>query len=366
MTALLCSEWYSYCFCLLNSSKGSRMRKFALLLLFLGVTALQAAKITDIASVVGVRDNQLIGYGLVVGLDGTGDGTTSTFTLQSLANMLLTMNVKIDAATIKSKNVAAVVVTAELDSFSRQGDKLDVQIASIGDAKSLKGGILVMTPLKGVDGKIYALAQGAMTLTNEVSRAGSIFSGATVEREISYDLYNQNIAKLSLKQSSFTNAIQVQSSLNDRFNEEIAVALDPKTIKLKRPENLSMVEFLALIESVDIDYTPIEKIIINEKTGTIVAGIDIAVDPVVITHNEITIKIVERSELPTADANTAALGDDVRIGMGDNQITTKRGASTVANIARSLQRLGAKPADVIAILEAIKRSGAIKAEIEVI
>jgi len=348
-----------------NSSKGSWMRKFALLLALLFTTA-HAVKVNDVASIVGVRDNQLIGYGLVVGLDGTGDGTTSTFTLQSLANMLLTMNVKIDAATIKSKNVAAVVVTAELDSFSRQGDKINVNIASIGDAKSLKGGLLVMTPLKGVDGKIYALSQGQITLSSEISRAGSIFNGATVEREISYDLYNQKVAKLSLKQSSFQNAVEIQTSLNNRFNTEIAVAIDPKTIKLKRPDDMSMVEFLALIEAVEIDYTPIDKIIINEKTGTIVAGINIAVDPVVITHNDITIKIVESEKLPATGANTAALGDDVRIGMSDNQITTRKGASTVANIARSLQRLGAVPADIIAILEAIKRSGAIKAEIEVI
>ena len=341
------------------------MRKFALLLLLFIATA-QAVKVNDVASIIGIRDNQLIGYGLVVGLDGTGDGTTSTFTLQSLANMLLKMNVKIDAATVKSKNVAAVVVTAELDSFSRQGDKINVNIASIGDAKSLKGGLLVMTPLKGVDGKIYALAQGQMTLSAEISRAGSIFNGATVEREVSYDLYNQTIAKLSLKESSFQNAVEIQFALNDSFNEEIAVAIDPKTIKLKRPKDISMVEFLALIETIEIDYIPIEKIIINEKTGTIVAGINIAVDPVVITHNEITIKIVESEQLPTADANTAALGEDVRISTGNNQITTKKGASTVANIARSLQRLGAVPSDVIAILEAIKRSGAIKAEIEVI
>jgi len=189
------------------------MKKFILFLLI--CTTLFSTKINDVANIVGVRDNQIIGYSLVVGLNKTGDGTTSKFTLQSISNMLKAMNIDMNAVDIKSKNVAAVVVTAKLGSFSRQGDKLDVLVSSIGDAKSLEGGTLLMTPLKGVDGKIYALAQGAVSIGGKNSRgagseshatAGLVFDGAIVEREIKIDLYNQEYVTGSLKQTSFKTA----------------------------------------------------------------------------------------------------------------------------------------------------------------
>jgi flagellar P-ring protein precursor FlgI len=344
------------------------------IVLMLSLAVLWASKISDVASVVGVRDNQLIGYSLVVGLKKSGDGTTSKFTLQSIANMLKAMNIDMDPADIKSKNVAAVVVTAKLGPFSRQGDKFDVTVSSIGDAKSIEGGTLLMTPLKGVDGKIYALAQGPVTIGGKNERGsgseshpttGMVYGGAVVEREISHDLYHQEQVTLSLKEASFANAVAVQNSVNGFYNTQTAVAVDPRTIRLKRPKNRSMVEFIADVQEMEIDYAPASKIIINERTGTIVAGIDIGIKPVVITHGDITIKILEQERIEQPEAGVV-VDEDLAIGLNENEIYTAAGTTTVANIARSLQKLGATPKDIIAIFEAMKSAGAITAELEVI
>jgi len=343
---------------------------FISLILFV---SLQATKVSEITKVVGVRENQLIGYSLVVGLNKTGDGTTSVFTLQSIANMLKAMNIDMNPNDIKSKNVAAVVVTAKLSSFSRQGDTMDVTVSAIGDAKSIEGGTLLMTPLKGVDGKIYALAQGSLSIGGKNERgggslnhatAGIVYGGGIVEREVPIDLYHKDYVTLSLKNSSFTNAVNLQNAINSIYHMQVAVALDPKSLKLKRPENRSMVEFLAEVQELDINYTPLERIVINERTGTIVAGVDIAVSPIVITHGEITIKI-EEDALP-GPGNNLDLDENIVLGLEDNRLLAKKGSSTVANIARSLQKLGATPKDIISILETMKKAGAIQAELEII
>ncbi|HIC43977.1 MAG TPA: flagellar basal body P-ring protein FlgI, partial [Sulfurimonas sp.] len=317
--------------------------------------------------------NQLIGYSLVVGLNKTGDGTTSVFTLQSIANMLKAMNIDMNPNDIKSKNVAAVVITAKLSSFSHQGDMIDVTVSAIGDAKSIEGGTLLMTPLKGVDGKIYALAQGSLSIGGKNERgggslnhptAGIVYGGGIVEREIPLDLYHQEYVTLSLKNSSFSNVINLQNAINGIYHMQVAVALDPKSLKLKCPENKSMVEFLAEVQELDIAYIPIERIVINERTGTIVAGVDIAVSPIIITHGDITIKIEEDAIAGPGD--NIILDNEITIGLEDNRLVAKKGSSTVANIARSLQKLGATPKDIISILETMKKAGAIQAELEII
>ena len=224
------------------------MRKIILFLL--AVTAVYATKITDVANIVGVRDNHLIGYSLVVGLKKTGDGTTSKFTLQSIANMLKAMNIDMDPVDIKSKNVAAVVVTAELAPFSRQGDKFNITVSSIGDAKSLEGGTLLMTPLKGVDGKIYALAQGAVSIGGRNDgvgvethpTVGLIYNGGLVEREILINLHNQEFVTLSLKEANFKNSVSIQKSINNFYSTQTAVAMDSRTIKLKKTKYRSSVD----------------------------------------------------------------------------------------------------------------------------
>ncbi len=331
-----------------------------------------AEKIKDIANVVGVRENQLIGYGLVVGLNGTGDKTTSTFTMQSLANMLESVNVKINPNDIQSKNVAAVMVTAKLPPFARQGARVDALISSIGDAKSLEGGTLILTPLSGVDGRIYATTQGAISIGGKNERGGginhplaaTIYGGAIIEREVNFDIYSKREATLSLKTSNFQNALRAQQSINAAFNDApIATAIDPRTIKLARPETMGMVEFLAKVEDVDMDVTRDEKIIIDERTGTVVSGVGVEVGDVVITHGEITVQI-SRDNIP--EEGSIDLGGGMRLNAANSLLSTGAQIPTVANITRALQRMGAAPKDVISILQAIKRAGAISADLEVI
>ena len=316
---------------------------FIVLILFyiLASVNLFAQKIGDVSSIVGVRDNQLIGYGLVVGLKGTGD-SSSKFTNQTLSNLLKNVNVKLDAKDIKSKNVAAVIVTATLPPFARQGDKLDVTISSIGDAKSLEGGTLLLTPLKSIDGKIYALAQGPLTIggfntgqNRGVQRnhttVAKILNGANVEREIVYDLYHMQTATLSLKKSDFETALKTQNIINKYFKSKVASAIDPRTIRLKRPKDMSMVAFLAKVQNLDITTKKANNIVIDERTGTIVAGSDIVVNPIVITHADMVIKIKKNTK--------------------------------VIDLTDMFTKFNAKPKDVIAILEALKSSGALKADI---
>lgn len=342
--------------------------------LFLLFTFSQAARISEVANIVGVRDNQIIGYSLVVGLKKTGDGTTSKFTLQSIANMLKAMNIDMNPVDIKSKNVAAVVVTAKFAPFARQGDAFDVVVSSIGDAKSLEGGTLLMTPLKGVDGKIYALAQGPVSIGGKNEKGsgaeshptvGMVYSGGLVEREINQDLYHMQTATLSLKSSNFANSVAIQNAINAKYKTQVARAVDPRTIQLQLPQNKSMVEFLAEVQSLDIDYTPEQKIIINERTGTIIAGIDVEVKPVVITQGEITVKILAQNSV-SKPAGSVAMDKSLVIGLNENEVYTEKGTTTVANIARSLQKLGANPKQMISILQAMKSAGAITVDLEVI
>lgn len=333
-----------------------------LFLLFLGF--LWGEKIGDIANVIGVRDNQLIGYGLVVGLSGTGDRGGSKFTMQSVANMLENMNIKVSAEDIRSRNVAAVMITANLPPFARQGDRLDIQISSIGDASSIQGGVLVMTPLSAVDGNIYAMAQGNVVLGNSQNvLSGSISGGAVVEKEVGYDIYNRQGVALSLKQTNFQNAIRVQNILNKTFGKGIAVAIDPRTIKLIKPDSLSMIEFLALVQEVDVDYSSRDKIIIDEKSGTIVAGVDIIVHPVVVSSGDLTIKVT-RSFLE--EGTSEKIDENTLMDRNLNLISGNGGPTTISSVVRALQKMGVNPKTMVSILNAMKQSGAISAEIEVL
>lgn len=325
-----------------------------LLLFFFSTTSLFAAKVKDITNIVGVRENQLIGYGLVVGLQGTGDGTTSKFTAQSLANLLQSANLNINQNDIKSKNIAAVMVTAKLPAFGRQGDRVDVMVSSIGDAKSLEGGTLLLTPLKGLDGRIYAISQGAITVggfnsgggvgQKNHTTAGKVINGAIIEREVAYDLYNKQYATLSLENSSFENAIRIQDVINAFYGVKVAIAMDPRTIKLKKPDNLSMIEFLAAVEDMNIETDTVQKVIVQERTGTVISGVDITVKPINVTHGNFSIAIDEKFLDPEKGEKTI----------------------TIASVTQALQRLGASPKDIISILEAIKKAGALDAELEVI
>lgn len=328
---------------------------FLCLIFVLAFHELLAEKIGDIASVVGVRDNQLIGYGLVIGLNGTGDKSGSKFTMQSISNMLESVNVKISADDIKSKNVAAVMITASLPPFARQGDKIDIHISSIGDAKSIQGGTLVMTPLNAVDGNIYALAQGAIVSGNSNNLlSANIINGATIEREVSYDLFHKNAMVLSLKNPNFKNAIQVQNTLNKVFGNKVAIALDPKTIQITRPERLSMVEFLALVQEIPINYSAKNKIIVDEKSGTIVSGVDIIVHPIVVTSQDITLKITKE---PLNDSkNTQDLDNNMSLDTAHNTLSSNGKSITIAGVVKALQKIGVSAKGMVSILQALKKA----------
>ena len=349
------------------------MRIFTLLIAF--TACLFGIPIKDLASTVGVRDNQLIGYGLVVGLNGSGDGTSSKFTIQSISNLLQGMNIKVNADDIKSKNTAAVMVTAKLPAFAKSGDKLDITVSSMGDAKSLQGGTLLLTALRAIDGEIYAIAQGVISVGGITGGAGgrggkhstsaSIIGGANVEREIPQNFAQTENLSLSLKNASFKTASDIERALNASFQNEVAQALDSRTIKLNRPDDMSAVEFMARVLEQDINFTPENKVIIDERTGTVIAGVDVEVEPILITHKDITIKIAPQSA--TAQTNSEVdMKDGGVIDPSTNTLRINARKSTVANVARMLNKLGASPTDIISIMQNLKRAGAINAELEVI
>jgi flagellar P-ring protein precursor FlgI len=316
---------------------------FLFIFYFVASVNLFAQKIGDISSIIGVRDNQLMGYGLVVGLKGTGD-SSAAFTNQTLSNLLKNVNVKLNPKDIKSKNVAAVVVTATLPPFARQGDKLDITVSSIGDAKSLEGGTLLLTPLKAVNGQIYALAQGHLTIGGfnvgqnrgvqaHFTTAGKLYGGAIVEREVVYDIYNRQKAILSLKHSDFNEAVTIQNLINKTFEANLATALDPRSVQLRKPKNMSMPEFLAKVQGIDYYTKQRNIVVVDERTGTIVAGSNIKIDPIVITQGDMIIKITKRSDMN--------------------------------DLAGIFQKYHAKPKDIIAILETLKSSGALKSDLKI-
>ncbi len=327
-----------------------------------------SVKIEEVSNFVGIRDNQLIGYGIVVGLSDTGD-SGSDMTKKSLSNILAMSNVKIDANKLSSGNIASVIITATLPAFARQGDKLDITISSIGDSSSLKGGTLLLTPLKGVDKHIYALAQGAINIPtgkegekNHLT-TGGILGGAIVEKEIGNRLSSKKTINISLKKGSFANAMNIEKAINAKFGEIIAIAKDSKTISVKRYKEYGMIEFLSILEKIDVKYVKKEKIIIDEKTGTIIAGIEVKVDPVMITHGDLIVKI-------SPQVIPVSVKEDIGGGMVVNKengtIHTEKRRPSIANIARALQKMGATPKDIVSIVIAMKKAGAISVDIEIL
>lgn len=341
------------------------MKKIVCLLLFL--LTLNATKIGDVTNVVGVRDNELIGYGLVVGLSGSGDSSSSEFTIQSISNMLASMDVKVNPDDIKSKNTAAVMITAKLPPFARSGDKLDIIVSSLGDAKSLKGGTLLLSALKGADGKIYALAQGNLSgMSAKHSTSLTLLGGGIVEREIEYNFANQECFTLSLKNASFQTSSLIEMVINSAYGSDTAVADDSKNIRLNKPANMSATSFLASILDLDLNgYKMENKIIIDEKTGTIITGVDTLVEPVLITHAGITLKIEPQGEMIVGE-NETDLKDGAVLDNDNNILRINKDRITLANISRILTKLGAAPSDIIEIIQNLKRAGAITAKVEVI
>ena len=334
-----------------------------------------AQVIKDVSNIVGIRDNQLIGYGLVVGLPGTGD--KSQFTMQSLQNLLRNSYVKIPTSSIKSKNIATVMVTAVLPAFSRQGDKIKINISSIGDAKSIDGGELLLTQLKGVDGKVYALAQGVI-LANQTSKTtGFIFGGATIENEINYSLKNEKSITLSLLKNDAQTASNIESRINTKFNSNIAQAIDTRTIFVKKPDNMSIVSFIAKVQNIQLVSKLKEKIIIDVARQIIIAGSNIKIKPITISQKDFTIKIKKfngsKEDFDDAGANPGFdLGDGVKIGKKpikinlNNSLVNSYNEPTVSDLMRAMKTMKLDIKQIIQTLQMLKELNAIDAKLEII
>ena len=350
--------------------------KQILLLLFL-TFSMYAQSIKDISNIVGIRENQLLGHGLVVGLPGTGD--KSQFTMQSLQNLLRNSYIKIPASSIKSKNIATVMVTAVLPPFARQGDKLRLKIASIGDAKSIDGGQLLLTQLKGVDGKVYALAQGTIIANNDIKTGGYIYDGAIVEKEINYSLRDEKYITLSLLKQDAQTAFICEDQINKKFRKKIAVAYDTRTIEVTKPEDMSIIEFISKVQNIELnsDTGIKKKIIIDTQKEIIVAGADIIIKPVTISKNGFTLRI-KKSKLNDTDWNNPTknkgydVGDDVKIGNKPvkvnlfNALVNTKNEPTISDLMRAMKVMKLNITDIIDTIRLLDSLGAIDADLEIV
>ncbi len=325
-----------------------------------------AARIKDMAAIKGIRSNQLVGYGLVVGLNGTGDKDKISFTRQALANMMEKMNIHVDQQGLKVKNVAAVMVTARIPPFARIGDTLDVTVSSLGDAKSLKGGTLLMTPLKGVDGQVYALAQGALTLgipSGTGDRDSHLLvargiNAASVEQEIPFQLNGKKSLTLSLFRPDFTTARRMTETINASLGQEVAKLMDSSAIRLQVPSSMQknqVAEFIADIERLSVVPDTSAKVVINENTGTVVIGADVTISSVAVAQGNLSVSI-----------DGAAQDGGSQADKKEEKVMHLPGTSTIGELIRGLNSLGVEPKDLIGILQSIKAAGALQAEIEII
>ncbi len=377
------------------------------LLLFCSAEA-SAVRIKDLSSIKGIRHNQVIGYGLVVGLNGTGDKQYTGFTVQSLVNMIERMGIHVDEKDVMVRNVAAVMVTAMIPPFARIGNKIDVVVSSIGDAKSLEGGTLLLTPLRGVDRKVYALAQGPVAVggftargaarggvTKNHTTAGRIARGATIEREIPVSMEDKQEFLITLNNPDFTTAVRVCNAINEKLGRVLATTTDSGTLKLQVPEDFQdrVVQMVALVENLEVTPDTVAKVVLNEKTGTVVIGENVRISTVAVAHGSLSIQIKERimvsqpqpfAPAPPEGASTQQfqLQDGVVMGPGgqtvvspDSEVSTQEeknrlllvpSGTTIGELVRALNAIGVTPRDLITIFQSIKAAGALQAELEII
>jgi len=358
---------------------------FLILLLLLPNTSAYAVRIKDVAHVQGVRHNQLVGYGLVVGLDGTGDTKKAAFTVESVASMLEKMGVTIDSDDIKVDNIAAVMVTADLPPFARVGSRIDVVVSSIGDAENLQGGTLLFSPLKGADGQVYAVAQGPVS-TGGFSAGGAgghvqknfptvarVVDGATIEREVPSNFGKNDTLSLTLHRPDFTTASRVAEAVNAVLSAELAQTPDPGTIHVRIPEQYSgnTVAFVSLIEGLEVTPDALAKVVINERTGTVVMGSNVRISTVAIAHGNLSIQINQSADvsqpLPLSEGETVVIPETkLSVTEGNNKLFLVDAGVSIGEVVRALNALGVSPRDLIAIFQAIKAAGALQAKLEII
>lgn len=366
-----------------------RITKILLLTLLVAAPATAyAERIKDLASIQGVRENQLLGYGLVAGLDNSGDMTTQTpFTVQSVISMLTQMGVSLSPfTTLQLKNVAAVMVTAVLPPFARPGQAIDVTVSSIGNAVSLRGGTLLMTPLKGTDGQVYAMSQGNLLVGGVGAAAGKskvqvnhlsvgrILGGATVERSVPTALGQGDFIHLELKAMDFTTATRLATAINSALSPsaEIAAALDGRTIQVRAPTGSARVAFISQVENLQVD--PAQggaRVIVNARTGSVVMNQMVTLDDCAISHGNLTVVI--NTEITVSQPNPFSEGKTERIANSAIDIKSDKGRMVMLNkgvslgeVVKALNSIGATPQDLLAILQAMKSAGALRAELEII
>jgi flagellar P-ring protein precursor FlgI len=346
-----------------------------------------AERLKDLAQIQGVRDNPLIGYGLVVGLDGTGDQTTQTpFTIQSLTNMLARLGVTIPAATnMQLKNVAAVMVTASLPAFARPGEGIDVTVSSLGNAKSIKGGTLLMTPMKGADGSVYAIAQGNVLVAGAGASAngskvqvnqldvGRISNGALVERAVPTVLGQAGTLQMTLNQTDFDNAQRVTAAINNTFGSGTAVPVDGRTIAIRAPSDPGQqVAFLAQVQNIDV--TPSKeaaKVIVNARTGSIVMNQMVQLQACAVAHGNLSVIVNTTPQVsqpgPFSNGQTTVTQQSqIQVRQENGSLKMISAGASLADVVKGLNALGATPADLISILQSIKAAGALRADLEII
>lgn len=367
---------------ILNSMRIAVVAGLCAVTLVVSSTAV-AARLKDIADIEGVRGNQLFGYGVVVGLNGTGDGNSVQFTTKGIANMLEKMGIRIDPRDVKVKNVAAVMVTATLPPFIRPGSKIDITLSSLGDAKSLQGGNLLFTPLKGADGNTYAIGQGAVSVggfavegggdsaQKNHPTVGTISAGAIVERSIPFDLFQSNKVRVVLREPDFTTMTNVVTNLNREFGRPLAVAIDSASVEVQIAPDMRYdpVELVARIEQVEVDQDVGARVVVNERTGTIIMGESVRISKVALAHGNLSIAI--RSETQVSQPGAFAEGGttetvtntDIQVGEEQRSLSVVGGGVTLGELVGALNALGATPRDLISIFQALKRAGALQAEL---
>ena len=351
------------------------------------VPCADAVRIKDIADIKGVRQNQLVGYGLVVGLDGTGDSDDATFTIQSLASLLEKMGVTVQTADLEVENVAAVMVTAELPPFAHTGNRIDVLVSSIGDAENLQGGTLLFTPLRAADGKIYAVAQGPIStggfavggnsgdqVQKNFPTVGRVVGGATVEKEIQVNFNQKDALTLSLHQPDFTTATRVAMAINRAFYSQLARTEDAGSVHVRVPENYlgNTVQFVTMVESLGVTPDIVSKVVVNERTGTVIMGENVRISTIAIAHGNLSIQIDETQDvsqpLPFSRGGETIVTPESEIVVqeGKNPLFLVESGVSIGEVVKALNVLGVTPRDLIAILQALKAAGALQAELEII
>ena len=374
----------------MQSIRSELLRRLAAfvtaLCLLLGAMPARADRLLDLCDVVGMRDNQLIGYGVVVGLSGTGDDVSAPFAMQSVRSLLRRLGVQIDAGQLRLKNVTAVLVTANIPAYVRAGARLDVTVSSVGNARSLRGGVLAQTPMRGADRRVYAAAQGALVVGGfEAGGAsgGGVQAGATntaripggglIEREIKTSIEQDGSLTLALKQPNFLSASRVVEAVNKELGGSSARAVDAGAIKIKLanpkdPEEA--IQLLAKLSGVEVTPDTVARVVINERTGTVVAGGDVRLMPVAIAQGGITIQVREQAEVSQPGALSGGKTkvvphSEVEAQEATPQVAYLKGATSLAEVAQALSSFGVSPRELASILQALKAAGALRAEIVV-